>query len=121
MTDKPKYDMSGILFFQDDKDAENKPDWKGNITVRGEELELAGWIKQGKRGNFLTLKVSEKRRQDVSGTVPATTPRGNQQNGPQSQRAGSTRHPAARSRNTDMQDDGAPPGYGHGDFDDAPF
>jgi len=73
MSSKPKYDNSGILFFQDDKDADNKPDWKGNITVKGEELEIAGWIKPGKRGNFITLKVSEKRRQDVSGQVPATS------------------------------------------------
>jgi len=85
MTDKPKYDNSGILFFQDDKDADNKPDWKGNITIKGEELELAGWIKHGKRGNFITLKVSEKRRKDVSGTVPATQTRAGPANAPRAQ------------------------------------
>jgi hypothetical protein len=116
MTDKPKYDMSGILFFQDDKDADNKPDWKGNITVRGEELELAGWIKQGKRGEFLTLKVSEKRRQDVSGAVPATTPRGNQQNAPQSQSVGST-----RPRNVDTGNPGGNHPDSFEDWGDAPF
>jgi hypothetical protein len=120
MTDKPKYDMSGILFFQDDKDADNKPDWKGNITVRGEELDLAGWIKQGKRGNFLTLKVSEKRRQDVSGTVPATSPSPARTKTPTTQQARRSAYPQDNLSYEDGKEQDLNSGMDGWDEDNAP-
>lgn len=67
---KPNYDMTGILFKNDKEGNDQRPDYKGNITFNNVEFELAGWIRQGKKGNFMTLKVSEKRRRDVSGEVP---------------------------------------------------
>lgn len=67
---KPNYDRTGILFRQEDKETEQHPDYTGNITFNNVEYELAGWLQQGKKVKFLKLKVSEKRRKDVSGEIP---------------------------------------------------
>jgi hypothetical protein len=57
MTDRD-YDMSGILFRETDKKSEKSPDYTGKLTLGGEEYRLAGWIREGKKGKFLSLKVS---------------------------------------------------------------
>jgi len=49
----------GILFRQTEKKSEKAPDYKGKVNVDGRDLELAGWIREGKSGKFLSLKVSE--------------------------------------------------------------
>jgi len=49
---------SGVLFTHAKK-ADNQPDYKGKINVGGKDYDLAGWVKQGKSGQFLSLKVSE--------------------------------------------------------------
>lgn len=72
---KPNYDMTGILFKNDKEGNDQRPDYKGNITFNNVEFELAGWIRQGKKGNFMTLKVSERRRQDVSRQIPEKQPK----------------------------------------------
>ena len=50
---------SGVFFKNDKKGSEKAPDYKGKINVNGKEFELAGWIKEGKNGKFISLKVSE--------------------------------------------------------------
>lgn len=45
--------------FMNEKKADNHPDWKGQININGKLLDVAGWIKQGNKGNFISLKVSE--------------------------------------------------------------
>lgn len=52
---------SGVLFTNDKKGNEKAPDYKGKLNVDGKEYELAGWIRQGKNGNFLSVKVQEPR------------------------------------------------------------
>jgi hypothetical protein len=52
---------SGTLFKNDRKKAENHPDWKGQINVNGELLDIAAWVKDGKKGKFFSLKVSAPR------------------------------------------------------------
>lgn len=44
-------DMTGSLFKNDRKTAENHPDYVGVIKIHGEEMKLSAWIKEGKRGN----------------------------------------------------------------------
>ena len=55
-----KKDNSGVLFKNDKKETGNHPDYKGNITVDGQDYWLSAWIKEGKSGKFMGLAVSPK-------------------------------------------------------------
>ena len=55
-----KRDNSGVLFVNDKKDNERAPQYKGNITVNGQDYWLSAWIKEGKSGKFMGLAVSPK-------------------------------------------------------------
>ena len=46
--------------FKNEKKADNHPDYKGKINVKGEDFEISGWIKTSKDGkSFLSLKIQE--------------------------------------------------------------
>ena len=51
--------------FKNDKKADNHPDYKGKINVKGEEFEIALWVKDGKNGKFFSAKISEPFKKDV--------------------------------------------------------
>lgn len=51
--------------FKNDKKADNHPDYKGKINVKGEEFEIALWVKDGKNGKFFSAKISEPYKKDV--------------------------------------------------------
>ena len=53
-------DNSGVLFKNDKKESEKHPDYKGNITVNGQDYWLSAWIKEGKSGKFMGLALSPK-------------------------------------------------------------
>jgi hypothetical protein len=46
----------GAIFKNDKKESDKQPDYKGNIMLNGKQYELAGWIKTGAKGPFLSLK-----------------------------------------------------------------
>ena len=50
---------SGILFKNDKATKESSPQYTGKINVDGKDYRLACWIKEGKNGKFMSLKVSE--------------------------------------------------------------
>jgi len=58
--DANRKDNSGVLFKNDKKESANQPDYKGNITVGGQESWLSAWIKEGKSGKFMGLAVNLK-------------------------------------------------------------
>ena len=50
--------MSGALFRnRDKKEGSNQPDYWGTATIENIQYRLAGWVKQGKSGNFLSLSI----------------------------------------------------------------
>lgn len=52
--------LTGVLFKNDRKEKDTHPDYKGSCEVAGVQYWLAGWIKEGQRGKFMSLKLTEK-------------------------------------------------------------
>jgi hypothetical protein len=48
---------SGALFLNTGRRGVNAPDYVGTITVDGRRLEVAAWVRDGREGEFLSLKV----------------------------------------------------------------
>jgi len=53
------YENKGVLFKNDRKEKETQPDYTGKITLGGKEKRLAAWLKDGQRGKFMSLQVSD--------------------------------------------------------------
>ena len=64
--------------FRNKKENDKQPDYRGDIcTPNGEQLQVAGWIKQDKNGKgYMSLKVQEPRAsENRDERKPAPTPR----------------------------------------------
>jgi hypothetical protein len=65
-----KYDNSGIAFRNDRKTRDSDRDYSGSATIAGIEYWVSGWVKEGKRGKFLTFSFKPKDAPKASGAVP---------------------------------------------------
>ena len=59
MSYEPK-DNSGALFKNDKKTSPNHPDYKGNITIGGQQFWLSAWIKKNDKGAFMSIAANPK-------------------------------------------------------------
>ena len=51
---------TGAIFKNDNKKAENHPDYKGKVLVNGKEMEIALWLKTSAKGvKFFSASFSE--------------------------------------------------------------
>lgn len=53
-------DMSGTLFVNDRKDKDTHPDRTGTALIDGVEYWVSGWLKQGKKGPFLSMSFKRR-------------------------------------------------------------
>jgi len=51
---------NGSLFKNTNKKSENQPDFSGTIKLQdGKEQQIAAWVKEGAKGKFFSLKLSD--------------------------------------------------------------
>ena len=62
----------GVLFTNDRKESDKHPDWKGRLNINGVDHWVDGWIKQGARGEFISLSLGKPC--DKQGAAPAKPP-----------------------------------------------
>jgi len=55
---------SGVLFKNDKKGNEKAPDYKGKVNIEGKDKDIAGWIREGKSGKFISIKISDMMKKD---------------------------------------------------------
>jgi hypothetical protein len=48
-------DGSGALFRNAKGDNPKRPDYRGDITLGGVQYELSAWLREGKKGKFMSL------------------------------------------------------------------
>jgi len=68
------YENKGVLFKNDRKEKDTQPDYTGKITLGGKEKRLAAWLKDGQRGKFMSLQVSDFQEQAQSAPQAAPQP-----------------------------------------------
>ena len=64
---------TGAIFKNDNKKAENHPDYKGKVNVNGKDMEIALWMKTSAKGvKFMSASFSEpfvKGEPQINGTL----------------------------------------------------
>jgi hypothetical protein len=61
MSEYQQRDNSGVLFKNHRKEKDSHPDYKGNGRINGRDVEISAWIKEGKRGKFMSLSFQPPR------------------------------------------------------------
>jgi hypothetical protein len=69
MATEKKFDNSGILFKNEDKNKDTDRDYQGSATIAGVEYWMSAWLKQGKRGKFMTFAFKPKDEAKASGAA----------------------------------------------------
>jgi len=56
-------DGSANLFKNERKESQNHPDYTGSIMINGQEHYFSAWIKEGKKGKFMSVSVGKPKEQ----------------------------------------------------------
>ncbi len=60
MSNFEQKDMSGILFKNDRKESDKHPDYTGNARIDGRDYWMSAWLKDGKKGKFMSFAFKPK-------------------------------------------------------------
>ena len=61
----------GTIFKNSKKEKETHPEYKGEImTPSGEKLEIALWVKEGKKGKFFSAAIKPPYKKDETNNEP---------------------------------------------------
>lgn len=63
-------DNSGSVFKNDRKEKDSHPDRTGTALIDGVEYWISGWIKSGKKGDFLSLAFKRKDGKSADRSAP---------------------------------------------------
>lgn len=71
-----EYDNSGLIFRDEGKQSEKDRDYRGSCTIAGKEYWISGWVKEGRKGKFLSLsfKFKEPKKPLAGASSPAAKP-----------------------------------------------
>ena len=65
---------NGSLFKNTNKTNDNQPDYSGSIKLQdGTNQQIAAWIKEGAKGKFFSIKLSDPYVKPESATVAETS------------------------------------------------
>ena len=57
--------------FKNEKTTDKQPDYTGSIiTLDGKKFRLAAWVKEGNKGKFLSIKLSEFQKKEEGNELP---------------------------------------------------
>ena len=61
---------SGSIFKNEKKNLPNQPDYRGEIlTPEGQKLSVAMWVKEGKKGKFFSVALTEYKEKQQGNTI----------------------------------------------------
>ncbi|NVN09732.1 hypothetical protein [Nguyenibacter vanlangensis] len=62
---------TGVLFLNRQRASDRAPDYVGTVRIGGRDMEICAWVKDGRSGEFLSLKLQDPRRPtERSGSKP---------------------------------------------------
>jgi hypothetical protein len=50
---------TGAIFLNDKREKDTQPMYKGKLNYKGQDIEIALWVRDGKNGKFFSAKLSE--------------------------------------------------------------
>jgi hypothetical protein len=60
MSKYEKKDGDFVLFKNEKEEGSNKPDYTGEVLIKGVTYRIGGWIKEGQKGKFIAGSAKEK-------------------------------------------------------------
>ena len=61
---------SGALFKNDRKQTDRHPDYTGSLDVEGTQYWISAWIKEGRKGKFMSIALTQKEEEAAAPPPP---------------------------------------------------
>lgn len=71
MSEFKNKENSGAIFKNSKKTSEKQPDYSGTVNIAGTDKQIALWVKDGAKGKFFSVQISEvwKPKEGAAGTT----------------------------------------------------